>query len=292
MVHIIVIGADSRLGAALMGHLASHGARVSGTSRRRPLGPDRIYLDLAEGNGDVSALPDADAAVFCAAVTGFSACRADPERARRVNVEAIETLTSHFAARGTRMLLLSTSAVFDGGSPHAADDRPRRPRTVYGRLKAEAEDIVLKRGTGAVLRLTKVVSADWDLTRDWIAALRQGRQVRAFRDHTVCPIPRNDALEFVRAIVSSGEGGVFQASGAVDIPYLEFARMIAGRLGKPQSLVAPIRADSVLPENEIARFTSLDARRLTALTGIAPLMPDTAVDRIVASHPASRRAIA
>ena len=66
--------------------LAAAGHDVIATTRQR----DRVnsattFLDMGEGLG---ALPRADVAVICAAITRFSDCRNFPELARQVNVTA------------------------------------------------------------------------------------------------------------------------------------------------------------------------------------------------------------
>ena len=115
----IVIGGDSSIGAALAAALSERGDSVCCTTRRStPANPHSIQLDLSFFNVDAVKLPQADIAFFCAAITRFAFCRENEELSRQVNVFAPISLASRLVAAGTRVVLLSTSAVFDWRSPH------------------------------------------------------------------------------------------------------------------------------------------------------------------------------
>jgi dTDP-4-dehydrorhamnose reductase len=288
--HILIIGADGTVGRALKQYLAAAGHDVIVTTRHRDRVNDAtIFLDMAAPH---SSFPPVDIAVICAAMTRFSDCRNLSQLARQVNVTAPVALSRDLASRGTRVILLSTSAVFDCLSPHVKGSHRRAPRSIYGRLKAEAEEGVLALGDNAtVLRLTKVLSCNSGILNRWISELRCGRIVQAFEDHRFCPITLDDALEAIAALIERGNSGVYQVSGAADISFEEAARYLAGRIGvPPQRVIAVKAAENRVPLEEITPFTSLDTSRLTALTGYVPLPPRAVIDRIFASSFAGERA--
>ena len=260
--------------------MAAAGHDVIATTRQR----DRVnsattFLDMGEGLG---ALPRADVAVICAAITRFSDCRNFPEFARQVNVTAPVEICKELVSSGTRVILLSTSAVFDCLRPHIKASHRPAPRSVYGRLKADAEEGVLALGQMAtVLRLTKVLRHDSGVMSRWIDELKDGQTIRAFEDHGMSPVTVDDALEAISALVARGEQGIYQVSGAADISFEEAARHLAQRLGvPPQRVLAVKAAENDLPPDEITPFTSLDTCRLTALTGYVPLPPHTVIDTV------------
>jgi dTDP-4-dehydrorhamnose reductase len=279
---ILVVGGDGTIGRALLRHLMAEGHDVLATTRHRDrVIPTVSFLDLAEG---YDTAPNADAAVICAAVTGFSECRNFPEIARRVNVEASVALCSDLVSRGARVIFLSTSAVFDCLSPFARGDSRVAPRSVYGRLKAEAEAGVLALGDNAtILRLTKVLTPDNGVLSRWISELKNGQVVRAFGDHRMCPILLDETLAAIGALIERGESGVYQISGAADISFEEAARHLADRVGVPSHRVIAVRAqDSGVAPEDITPFTSLETSRLSALTGYIPPAPGAVIDRVFA----------
>src|SRR4029077_19035936 len=228
---ILVIGIDSAIGGKLTAVLLARGHRVIGTTRntRNIKNQNVIFLDLALN--DQPALPEAEVAVVCAAMARFEECHNQPELAYRVNVEAPVAIANQLVPRGTRVLLLSTSAVFDCYEPLRKADSIRAPRSVYGQLKKEAENRLLDKGQWtAVLRLTKVLNPDAGILIKWIDDLAAGRKVRAFEDHGFCPVPLSAAVDAVAAIIACGGSGIFQLSGANDISYAEAALHLASRL--------------------------------------------------------------
>jgi dTDP-4-dehydrorhamnose reductase len=269
---ILIVGSDGTIGAALSLALRAKGHAVIGTTRRQANAklPGAIFLDLS-ADGSVS-LPDVDVAVICAALARFEDCRKHPELAQRVNVDRPIEIAGQVLGRGGRVLLLSTSAVFDCLTPHRLAEDPRAPRSAYGRLKAETESRLLEVGRGAsVLRLTKVVRPNAGILVDWIDSLKKGRAVTAFDDHRFCPLPLDAVVEALVAVVESGKDGLFQISGDDDISYADAARHLAAGLGLSENSVSTAGASSGgIASDEMTPYTSLDTRRLTAMTGFVP----------------------
>ena len=270
----LIVGIDSLIGAALADALIARGTVVIGTTRRARSGMpgSRMALDLAAPDAGKAELPSVDVAVVCAAMAQFADCRERPELARRVNVSAPAALAARLVRNGARVVLLSTSAVFDCRSPRVPAEQRTSPKTAYGALKAEAEAAILALGPRAcVLRLTKVMAPAMPLFVDWIGALRRNEPIEAFDDLTFSPIAMHDVLTALLAVLADGADGIYQVSGAQDISYAEAARHLARRIGARPDLVRAVRAvDRGIPESEVTRYTSLDAVRLCGLTRWTP----------------------
>ncbi len=288
----LVVGVDAGIGAALVGALQRRGDTVYGTTRRSgPHAAGTVVIDLAGADLDTVALPEADIAFFCAAMTGLAECRKDPELARRVNTTGPARLARRLVARGTRVILLSTNAVYDWQSPRVPASEPPCPLTVYGRLKAEAEAEFSALGDAAmILRLSKVLTPELKLFCGWIEALAAGREVTAFTDLHLAPIRLDDAVSALLALADRSESGLFQVSGAKDMSYVEAARHLARRLGAPLTRVVESRAaDAGFPREEITTFSSLDSSRLCGLTGWTPPDPYDVLDDVFGAAIAGAR---
>jgi dTDP-4-dehydrorhamnose reductase len=292
VLRVVIIGVDGAIGAALAPTLRANGHSVTGTTRRQAnIEPPRtLFLDLATETPIL--VPDVDVVVICAAMARFEDCRKHPVTARHVNVEQPLEIARQTLSNGGRVLLLSTSAVFDCLSPHRRADEPCAPRSAYGRLKAEAETKVLALGKGAsVLRLTKVVRPDTGILADWIETLKAGRSVAAFDDHAFCPLPLAAVIAALVAVVESKEDGMFQVSGAQDISYAEAASHLAARLHLPRGRVSTAHAASGgITAEETTPFTSLDTARLTAMNGFVPPAACDVLDAVYGPALASARA--
>jgi len=107
----LIIGADSAIGHALMLALRQGGEVVHATSRRPEASAQGyIHLDLAQSDLDRTPLPFVDVVFICAAMTGFSACQANPALARRINTQAPVALAKRLGADGAHSIFLSTNA--------------------------------------------------------------------------------------------------------------------------------------------------------------------------------------
>jgi len=275
----LVIGADGLVGAALASELRKRKGEVIGTTRRDVnVTTGTVVLDLAEPNFD--GLPSVDVVFICAAMTRFAECRAFPPLARRVNSETPGALTAHFTSRGARVVFLSTSAVFDCKEPSMSSSRRRDGVSLYGRYKAEAEERVLACGQLAmVVRLTKIVAQQQGLFQGWIESLRAGHSIQAFCDHRIAPITLAQCVDAIATIGVRGDEGIYQVSGSADVSYYDVACHFAARLDAKAGLVHSCAAsERGIPLEEVLPFTSLDASRISALSGFVPPEPYNVLD--------------
>jgi dTDP-4-dehydrorhamnose reductase len=280
---VLVIGGDSPIGAAFVHALAQRGDIVHATTRRRDtVAGNRFYLDLAGDDVETITLPEVDIAFFCAAISGFAVCRADPTLARRINVQGTGKFLRRLTSNGVYSVLLSSTAVFDFQKPHVPADTPVHPLTTHGQIKAEAEREFLASGAlGSVLRLTKVVTRHAPLYSKWIAALGRNDQVVAFSDLHIAPISLEDATRAMCAVASDRGRGIYQVSGAHDISYFDVARYLAKMMGVPSDRVRPeLAAESGIPAAEVARFTTLESSRIEVLTGRAAPDPYHVIETV------------
>ncbi len=146
---------------------------------------ERRSLDVVDRAAFAAALDAARPAVVAnaAAFTWVDRCESEPELARRINAEAPGILAEECAARGIRLVHVSTDYVFDGTGrrPYTEEDQPS-PRTEYGRSKLEGEARVL-----AALPDALVVRASWLFGpgRNFVAAmLGAARARRSAADRT------------------------------------------------------------------------------------------------------------
>lgn len=285
----IVVGTDGFIGRALAIELARQGHQAFGTTRRREgVVPGKVsYLDLAAGPWQIER-ERADVAFICAAMTNIAECRRSPEQARLVNTVGPINVARAFLEKGIRPIYLSTNAVFDCQEPRMAIDRPKKPSSLYGALKSEAEDVILRLSPKAVVvRLTKVLTTS-SLLSGWWRALNANLPVEAARDHRIAPISREHAVSSLIGIATRASGGVFQLSASSDVSYADLAYRMAERAGRGRQLVsAKAATDLGIPANEVMHYTSLDGRRACELTGIATPGPFAAIDRTIEELAAS-----
>ena len=267
----LVVGGDGLIGQGLVGALRNNGLPVRHTTRRLPgNAAGAIHLDLASPAGDLDV--DPCVAFLCAAVTSTKACADDPQGTRKINVDNTARLAERLLRSGTRVVFLSTNAVFDGTRAYERPDAQVCPKVEYGRQKADAERMILGMGLGAaVVRLTKVVSGSTPLVSAWASALRNGRAIQPFSDLPVCPLSLGHAVEAMLAIAQAELDGVFHLSGARDITYAEFALALAQSIGADPRLIQPIpHAQSGAALSYTPVHTTLDMEESHRRVGLLP----------------------
>jgi dTDP-4-dehydrorhamnose reductase len=270
-VRCLVIGADGKIGRGLSRNLIAAGHSVYSTTRRLPADDAAIHLDLTQPH---SKFPEVDVAFFCTGLAGFEACRSHQALARQVNVAGPLEIARELVSRGTRVVRLSSSAVFTCLRPTRIDDEVS-PRSVYGQIQLESEQSVLQFGAmAAVIRFPKIVDRQFPLMTSWLRSLAAGKTIQSFVDHGICPVPLDAALDAIQGVGEKGGSGVYQASGTTDISYFEFARWVGNKLGVSEELIVPVRAsDCGILHEEVMPFTSMDTSRLEALLGFVPQEP-------------------
>jgi len=147
----LVTGAAGMLGRDLCAELA-----------RRPGdtldAPARDRLDVTDPAAVAAAVPGHDVVVNAAAWTDVDAAETREDEATRVNGTAVGYLAAACAARGARLIHVSTDYVFAGDRPQPyPEDAPTAPVNAYGRGKLAGERAVL----AALPRHGYVVRTAW-----------------------------------------------------------------------------------------------------------------------------------
>ncbi|MDN4475441.1 dTDP-4-dehydrorhamnose reductase [Demequina sp. SYSU T00192] len=131
----VVTGAHGMLGRDLAEVVAEHGATV--------LGIDRADADITDLSSLKVAVPECDVIVNCAAYTAVDHAETDEEIALAINGLGAGNVAAVAAARGSRLVHVSTDYVFAGdASEPYAEDASRAPLSAYGRTKAAGEEAV------------------------------------------------------------------------------------------------------------------------------------------------------
>ncbi len=264
----VVTGCHGQLGCALGDQLAQAGVPVHAS--------DVDTLDIADAaavDAYLDGLPAPRVLANAAAYTHVDRCEQEPELAARANAEGPGVLAKACAARGIRMVHVSTDYVFAGTArqPYRESDPPD-PQSTYGRTKRAGEEAVLSAAPEAL-----VVRTSWVFGRgrNFIAAiLEQGRArrsgevegpLRVVDDQHGSPTYASDLAEGIRALVEAEAQGLYHLSNAGETTWWELARFCLDESGMADLEVERISTDSLdLPAPRPA-WSVLDGRKAAGL---------------------------
>ena len=275
---VLVTGAGGRLGGRLAVVLASRFRTVAGVRRASaPSGVPTLALDLTRPGSIEEALEviGARAVVHCAALADADACERDPNLAHRLNVTVCETLARACAARGVRLISVSTDQVFDGGQPFWREDDPTRAESVYGRTKRKGEQAILdlcpQSSVVRVALLTGRVHGRHPSASESIAwALREGRPLRLFTDQYRTAVDPESVAQAIAALLSRTVEGVFHLGGPERLSRYELGVRVAALLGLDSRRIEAVRQSDLVFDAPRAADASLDSSHARATLAWEP----------------------
>lgn len=292
----LVIGGDGLIGEALVRFLRSETSDVYATSRRRAVRDPHLFtLDLesvtddlfSDGRIQKIAARGRLITFITAAITKIADCEQHPERSQLVNVTRTVELGKLLLNAGSGVVFLSSNAIFSGRQPFPTEFSLPDPTTNYGRQKAEAEQALRSFHSTLpaapplmIVRLTKVVARTAPLIEGWIENLRAGSQISAFADRYFSPISIGFTVESLVKIAKNWSSGIYHVSGARDLTYYEFARMLASSIGVAPSLVNPVVPDvSIVGLTQ--QYSALGGTASNALVSVGAEEPEAVAQSLV-----------
>ena len=144
---ILVTGADGQLGMSFREVAEGSGHEFLFTSSVPSEGTMKLDITDAEEVSRVVAAEGTDVIINCAGYTDVAKAEQEPDKALKVNAEAVGYLAEAARSAGALLVHISTDYVFGGrsGVPYAEDAQPA-PLSAYGRSKLAGETAVLASG--------------------------------------------------------------------------------------------------------------------------------------------------
>jgi dTDP-4-dehydrorhamnose reductase len=258
---LLVTGGSGHLGGEVVRRACGAGWEAIGTSYRTP-GPAR--LDVRDAAA-VEAM-FADAAPGCVVHTAY--LQNGPE-AWATNVDGSAHVAAAAAARGARLIHLSTDLVFDGraGRPYTEEDAVG-PLLEYGRSKAAAEAAVAERHPEATIVRTSLIYGGEGLSghERRILDVVDGRADLAFFTNELrCPVLVTDLAEALLLLADAAHAGPLHLAGADGVSRYEMACLVAAANGRGTAHLRTATSAGAGPERP--RDCRLDCSLATALLG-------------------------
>ncbi len=187
-----------------------------------------------------------------AALANPEICEQMPEHAYQINVTATSAIVDWCQANAARLIYISTDLVFDGRHGNYSEDDAPSPVNVYGRTKAEAEQVVLRRLPNAlVCRLALMYGRGFwrrHYASEWLERelWRRSEQpdlppLLLFTDQWRSMLTVNNATELILELVASSINGILHLGGAERISRYDFGLRLCQKLGIDSACIRGIK---------------------------------------------------
>ena len=281
---VLLIGPNGQLG---------HDIRCARNQREKSfelISIARNVLNIATSSAVEQALGEMNFGVLVNAAAYNLVDKAEDNAALAVavNAHAVQAMARVCAAKGARLVHVSTDYVFGGDAARAAplaEDDATAPVNVYGASKAlgetlallECEDVVVLR-VASLFGVAGSSGKGGNFVETMIRAGREKGALRVVADQTMSPTATADIARVILRILAEGcPPGVYHAVNSGAATWYEFARAIIRRAGVAAE-VAPCASADYPTRAARPRYSALDNAKLASALGAMPPWQD-ALDR-------------
>jgi dTDP-4-dehydrorhamnose reductase len=228
IMNILLVGGSGFLGRELAQQASATGHGVTATFATRPvdiLGVQWLPMDLRRGEEITSALRETQPDVVINAAYRKADWATTADGAIRL---AMAT-----AQHGSRLVHVSSDAVFSGADVRYDESAMPDPVTPYGAAKAAAETAIRLFAPTAVIARTSLIIGSVDSVHEaFIHDVATGRRNGVlFTDEIRCPIHVADLARAILELTASDHAGVWHLAGPDAVSRHELGVLIAGRDG-------------------------------------------------------------
>jgi len=275
---ILLTGGSGQVGTELRRRAAAHELEI--------VAPGRDALDLADpaAIARMAAARDWAAIVNCGAYTAVDRAESEPEAAMAINGVAPGLLADAAAARGIRLVHVSTDYVFDGTREGFWDETDGvAPLGVYGETKEAGERAVRAAGGDHVILRTAWVVSPWgqNFVKTMLRLGRERPALRVVADQRGCPTAAGDIADALLTIaMRGGPPGTYHFVNAGEATWHELACFVLDRAGLDVAVEPIATADYPTPARRPAN-SRLATAKIARDYGISPRSWRAAVGEIV-----------
>lgn len=252
---ILITGAYSLLGNALLQTMSTEKYRIITTwhNKKKVLtakNTHTTFLDIANPTFVYKTFKkfQPEIIIHAAAISDVDYCEEHKEEAIRINIGGTKNILSECQRFGTKIIFISTNAVFDGTkAPYNENDTPH-PIVFYGKTKLQGEKLVKKgRFPFVIVRLTTMYGWQPQGARlnpvTWmLQMLTQGKKLFTVDDRFINPLFNLSAAESIAEIISNDQKGIFHIAGKNRVSRFKLAKKIASVFKLPSSHIVPVKS--------------------------------------------------
>ncbi|MFA4903603.1 MAG: SDR family oxidoreductase [Desulfobaccales bacterium] len=215
-----------------------------------------------------------DVVIHAAAIGSVDFAERNREETKKINIGGTEVVVELCQIFKSRLIYISSNAVFDGRTPPYSETTAVNPINFYGQLKVDAENVVRKSSMPwAIARPILMYGWPYPGERDnpvvwWLRSLENGKPIKVVDNVFSKPLPACSCADVIWALIQQNRTGIYHAAGRDHVSLYQFALLTAEVFGLDARLITPV-PDSYFPE--IAprpQDTSFDTTKMETQLGV------------------------
>lgn len=244
-----------------------------------PYNCGKYHLDVTDAGAVLAAMRKIrpDYVVHTASLANVDYVEKHKEEAEKTNVGGTVNIIRGCMETGSRLIYISSNAVFDGNHPPYSEEDPVNPISYYGRLKAKEEELVRKSGLKYSI-VRAILMYGWNLDAErknpvtWLLdELDSGRTVNMVDDIFCNPLFAMDSVNAIWKIVELDKQGVFHVGGRDEFSRYRFALAVAEVFGLEKKLIRPVKNEFFSGIAPRPRNTTYSIEKIKRELGVFPL---------------------
>ena len=183
--------------------------------------------------------------VHTAGLTNVEMCEADPELAKRTNVDIARVITKQCRKRDIKPIMVSTDHLFASPQERADENTPVAPVNVYGRTKADGENAALDANPKTLVARTNFFCWGTTYRRSFsdtiLDALRAKQTISLFTDVFFTPILASQLAKSAHVLARNGSYGIYNLAGDQRLSKHAFGLKVATQFGLVSNFIKDSR---------------------------------------------------
>ncbi len=233
MKRILITGASGMLGATLVNKFKNkYNIFATGNSFFDKQHSQYMKFDLSsESYKKLFDWSNPDIIIHCAALTNGNYCEENPKKAFLINGHSMSKIIK-FSKKNTKIIYISSDAVFCSNVHMASEDELTSPENIYGKSKELGEKLLVESNKNYYIIRTTVVGKNINNNKqsfvDWIIKSSKANiKITLFDDVLFTPISTLDlASEIDYLITSNIKKGIYHISGKTVLTKYDFAKKL------------------------------------------------------------------
>jgi dTDP-4-dehydrorhamnose reductase len=270
----LITGASGLLGSNLVKTLGSQIRAISVARKKASISGDELVefdlLNVQQINSLVSRVRP-DVILHAAALSSHEACQENPALARRLNIDVTRALAEAAEDHGSKLIYISTDAVFDGAKGGYTEDSETNPFSVYGETKLSGEIAALTSCQEALVLRTNFFGWSPDGNRSILEffynKLTLKEECNGYKDFITTSIYAPQLATTIFELDKAGARGILNCTASNGLSKYEFALEVAQVFGLEKRYVLPALASRGSHSIHRSRDLSLVTEKVSLLLG-------------------------